>query len=275
MIICKLRNIAFKFLTITLLILYFNCHSQAEKNGAPILVTKITNVSSGNSITFKYDGTKIIETTDGELKSLYNYTGNVITQIKEYENDELIKTADITYHKNGTLKRIKVDGISKDYGHYTEDQIFTYPTPFTIMCTEFEFYDNYEDKKPHKLSTVYTVDKGNIVLKKDSSFEGKSVEMEVLTSYTYNKNNNPYLNILGYDKIMPYILESYDEFMSGKNNMTHYRLFQRKQSPDLGLTTNFEILYNKNNFPEKIVSKYYNKDGILYDNITYTYMYNQ
>ncbi len=147
MIICKRKNIAFKFLTIILLILYCNCNSQAEKNGIPILVTKITNISSGNSISFKYDGTKLIEITDGELKSLYSYTGNVITQIREYENDKLIKTADITYNKNGTLKRIKVDGISEDYGHYIEDQIFTYPTPSTIMCTEFELYDNYEDKK--------------------------------------------------------------------------------------------------------------------------------
>ncbi|KMQ65160.1 hypothetical protein ACM46_13345 [Chryseobacterium angstadtii] len=243
--------------------------------GIPVLVTQITNISSGNSVTFKYNGNKLIETTDGELKSLYQYTGNVITQIKEYENDELIKTADFTYHKNGTLKGIRVDGTRENYGHYTEEQTFTYPTPSTIVCTEFELYDNYEDQKPHQLSTVYTMNKGNMILKKNSSHEGKSVELEVLKSYTYDKNNNPYLNILGYDKIMPYILESYDEFMTGKNNMTSYKLFQHKQPADLGLTANFTITYNKNNFPEKIVSKYYNKDGVLYDHITYTYNYNQ
>ncbi len=275
MVICKRKNIIFKLLTVALLGLYLNCNAQIENNLLPILVTRITNVSSGNSITFKYEGTKLIETTDGELKSLYKYTGNVITQIQDYKNDELIKTADFTYYKNGTLKRIKVDGIHQDYGHYTEDQTFTYPTPSTILCTESELYDNYEDKKPHKLSRLHTMNKGNMILKKDSSFEDESVELEVSKSYTYDKSNNPYLNIMGYHKIMPYILESYDEFMTGKNNMTSYRLFQRKQTTDPGLTANFEITYNHSNFPEKVVSKYYNKDGVLYDKIIYTYNYNR
>ncbi len=266
---------AVTILLIALPVLGSKGNGRMEINKIPVLLTEIVNNNSGESILFEYDGTRLTQTTDGSQKSVYVYMGNVITQIKDYRDDALIKTADFSYDVNGRVKRIQVDGINEQYGHYTENHLFTYSGPSSILQTTFELYDNYEDQKPHKMTTEYTLKNGNISLMRERSYEGKAVELEVLKSYTYDKGNNPYSNILGYDKIMPYILESYDEFMTGKCNMTSYRLFQDKKPADLGSAASFSITYYKNNFPEKIISRYYNKDGILYEDITYTYLYNQ
>lgn len=266
-----LKFFTFYFLLFTFLGVSSNFNAQAEKNKTPILVTKIAKDNSEKSINFKYDGTKLIETENGDLRSIYTYTGNLITQIRDYNDSDLIKTADFTYFKDGKLKGIKTIGVRESYGPYTEDYYFTYPTPSSIVCTEFELYDNYEDKKPHKMTTHYTLKNGNIILQKNRSYEGESVEFEILKSFTYDHKNNPYNNILGYDKIWAYISEAYDEFAIPKNNLTSYKLFQNVG--DLGSTANFTIKYNADNFPEKIVSKYYNRDGILYENMINTYSY--
>jgi hypothetical protein len=252
-------------------------NAQIVKDKIPVLVTKISNNHNNDFISFKYDGNKLLEVEDGEVKSIYTYTGNYITQIQDYKNEELINTAIFSYLKNGNVKTIKTKGIDEQVGPntpYTKTYTFNYPSPNIIQCTEIRNYHYADNTDTDTIRMKYNINNGNAVLHKDSYYNEGVLDVEISKSYTYDTKNNPYLNILGYDKIWIYLSEALDESLTGKNNMLSYKVFMEK-SKDYGSKAQFTITYNSKNFPVNIVSKYYNKQGIVYESKTYTYTYNQ
>lgn len=76
----------------------------------PVLVTKL-NVD-GETANIKYDGNKIIEVAlEKDLdKTVYIYTGNLISQIQEYNSEgKLFSTSTLSY-ENDRLAVVKVEG---------------------------------------------------------------------------------------------------------------------------------------------------------------------
>lgn len=266
------------------LIIYFiiitgfqlSCKSQIN-NETPILVTKITN-NDFSSITFKYDENKLVETEDGELKSVYSYTGNLITQIKDYHDTELIKTADFNYNKVGKLIMIKVSGIDEYVGPktpFTETYTLDYPSSNLIECTIIRSYHYIEESVTDTIQTRYTLEKGNIILSQDL-YKNNDSELKLSQSYIYDNKNNPYQNILGYDKIRVYTSYTYDESLTGNNNVLSYEIYQEDVPRDVyGSSASFKIVYNEDNFPIQILSKIYNRDGVASNGIVYSYTYNK
>lgn len=266
------------------LIIYFiiitgfqlNCKSQIN-NETPVLVTKITTNELG-SINFKYDENKLVETEDSELRSVYSYTGNLITQIKDYQDTMLIKTADFNYNKVGKLITIKVSGIDKYVGPntpFTESYTLDYPSSNLIECTLIRSYHHFEELVTDTIQTRYTLEKGNIILSQDS-YKNNGTEFKLSQSYIYDDKNNPYLNILGYDKIRVYTSYAYDELLTGNNNILSYEIYQEDVPRDIyGSSASFNIVYNDDDFPMQILSKTYNRDGVVSNSIVYFYTYNK
>lgn len=255
---------------------YLSCNAQTMKDKIPLLVTKITNNHNDDFVSFTYDGNKLLE-VDGDVKSIYTYIGKYITQIQDYNDEKLVNTAVFSYDKNGNLKSIHAKGIDELVGPntpFTKIYTFKYPAPNIIECTQVRNYHYSDNTDTDTVRTRYTLNNGNIALQKDSYYYEGVLDSEISKSYVYDKKNNPYLNILGYDKIWMYTSEAYDEFLTGKNNMISYKVYMEK-SKDYGSAAQFTITYNSKNFPVNIVSKYYNREGIMSENKTYTYTYNQ
>jgi hypothetical protein len=81
---------------------------------------------------------------------------------------------------------------------------------------------------------------------------------------------------LGYDKIRVYTFNSYDELLTGNNNVLSYEIYQEDvPRNEYGSSASFKIIYNEDNFPIQILSKIYNRDGVASNGIVYSYTYNK
>ena len=272
----------------------FVCNAQRSNQQIPILVTEI-NLNDANVIRYKYDGNKLVQTEDRNSKSIYTYNGNFIVQIKDYKDEELVRTTDFTYNKSGNLETIDVSGRDEYVGPnipYKDNYTFVYPTSTTVVSTKIRIYTLSEEEKDgneeinlllkqekeqdiQKDVTTYTLKNGNIIYQNELFYYENVLDSDQAQKTIYDQRNNPFVNILGYDKIRIYLIEAYDELMSGKNNIISYENF-REHIPikEYGSSKKFAIIYNNYGFPVKITSNLFNRDGILAEKDVLIYSYN-
>ena len=242
----------------------------------PVLVTKFTDEDFNMS--FKYDGVKLLEdnTNDGR-KTTYVYTGNLITQTKEYQNGTLTETADFTYDTNSKLALIKTVGTtigSNTPNNYT--YTFEYPNPSTVICTRVRNYTFAGNPQVSKDVLTYSFTNENIVLVKDAYYSNNVLTGNITRTYTYDDKKSPFVNILGFDKLLIYLSYTYSDELTGKNNLLSLSQTNvQVNSNTSSYKKNYSINYNDKNYPTQIVNKYYDGNNVLISSGVSTYSYNQ
>jgi len=243
-----------------------SCSSEENSNSEEKLILPKTisyvypNIYLGTNTksTLSYDGNKIVSSVDENSKTIFTYTGDVITkqevfdvdlQGKETKTDEAIYT-----YENGKLKtRIFKEGISSQYadGEYIQKAVYTHSSNGTIS------YINYQVDKITKVETkdsegVLTYENGNLVKHKIGN---------TTYVYEYDAKNNPLKNVLGFNLLLNEISAI------GRNNVVK-TTFNSSQNSNTGiyLTT---YIYSDKDYPTKQTS-YSSGTSIEYE-IEYTY----
>lgn len=242
---------------------------------APILLTKVVNVEeSGDveTITFKYEGDKLVEVKDGYEKGWFSetkfvYTGDLVTSSieKESNGDE----TETKYIYTIDQKLEKVVSIAKSKGISTDPNVA--PNPYIVTTTKNYRYNGNtvvvqetEDRKytvtPNINTTIqrvftYTVDNDLITKKIITEEDGNTIT----TTFKYDDKNAPFKNVRGMKAL---IIEFFD---AGVINFKHNVI----SSEGDGKVLKSEYQYNANGYPIKVTES--DEDSIE----TYTFEYNK
>ncbi len=221
--------------------------SSTEGESATLLPKKMveTTVVDGESgsitYTITYDGTKLkdIALSDAS-RSVYTYTGDVITKVELYRSSVLYST-DVYAYENGKLvSKITTKAFSTSP---QQKLTFVYNANGTVNANESEISNKVETK--YDTTTLYTFANGNIV-----STEYINGERDKITS-TFDDKKNPFTNVTGV-KLLLDLDENFD-FYSANNKLTTTTV----SYDSTGKVTRTETLtatnkYNSNNFLTEI-----------------------
>lgn len=242
----------------------------------PVLVAKA--IVDGEVYTVKYDGIKILEesNSDGSDKFVYTYTGNLITQIKDYYDGSLSSTTDFTYDNDKLINVKKVGLTLGSNTANTETRTYTYPNSTTINCTRIRNYTFAGTSQTDKSVIVYTVKNDDIISLKETYYHNNVLSGNVTETYTYDDKNNPYKNVLGFDKIELYNYWASNDNLSSKKNLV---LFTNTNTPTSSASSGYKLVYtnsyNDKNYPSQITETQYtssNQAGSIHTTI---FTYNQ
>lgn len=186
----------------------------SQKQDTSILPKKIiyTEGSNSSTISLSYNGRKIKETTnDNGYKSVYTYTGDLITNVTSYKGAEIDNTTDYTY-TNGILKsKLIVHFWTNTWGikhTYKLRSVYIHNTDGTILEERYSVDSQTGVEKKLGNSEVYIFVNGNLT-KQVYTYEYTHFNGIVSTTtiykntyiFEYDKKNNPAVNILGFNKI--------------------------------------------------------------------------
>lgn len=220
-----------------------------------IVPTKFTEITQDNQTyvtEYKYDGTKLLQSSDvgTNEKTVYTYNGDLIIKTEDFEGTNVVYTREFTYtngkvtsekitnkHSGGTLVYTKnFQYLSDNHVKYNEYSSSTY-NPSTGAHTNIKstMYD------------VYLSGNGNLI-SSTATYEGQTRNY----TYSYDGQNNPAKNIKGYLKINLLLSPEGD---TANNNLL------AMNSTYSGTTTGYSNAtsvhtYNNNNFPTKTVTTY-------------------
>ncbi|WP_312769803.1 hypothetical protein [Epilithonimonas sp.] len=242
----------------------------------PILVTKA--IVDGDVYIVKYDGIKILEesNSDGSNKFVYTYTGNFITQINDYSNGSLRSTADFTYDGDKLINVKEVSITSGSNTTSTKTLTYTYPNSTTINCTQIRNYTFAGNSQTDKSDIVYTVKDGDVISSKEKYYHNNVLAGNLTETYTYDDKNNPFKNILGFDKMELYNPWASNDNLSGKKNLV---LFTNANTPTNSASSSYKIMYttsyNNKDYPNQITETQYNSSNQAGSSHTTIFTYNQ
>lgn len=198
--------------------------------------TYASHPEENSTTTYTYDENKIVSlVADGGHKTLFTYTGNLITKTEYYEENVLVTTTVFTYENNKLKSYLETpSGNSskrrKDYTYNANGTIST--ATFLISTDQVETLDS---------SSIFTLDaSGNIV----------KVEFnDSINLFEYDTKNSPFKNILGYAQLLD--SEAFDQEANTVNNFS--KLIEKEGDVIVGTHT-YENTYDTNNFLTKKVS---------------------
>ena len=254
-----------------------SCSSNDDENSppdpveeTPILPTK-TFSSNDNPATIKYNGNKILESTSVDGKFVYEYTGNLITKITEY-NAAGTKdgTTDFTYSND---KLIKVVYVATGF---SETISYSYPTANTINATDTRNSTFMGSPIVNKDVTTYTLNNGNVISDETTYYHNNALAGKLSVTYTYDDKNTASKNILGFDKIMIYNFAHVDENTSCSNNL----LIKNQTNAQVGYSVSKyknvnSITYSAAGYPTQIITNQYNESNQLNSTSTDFFEYNK
>lgn len=220
-----------------------------------ILPTKFTETTQDNQtyvVTFKYDGTKLVESNDvgTNEKTVYTYSGDNIVKTQDFEGTAIVYTREFTYtngrvtaekitnkHSGGTLVYTKnFEYLSDNHVKYNEYSSSTY-NPGTGVHTNIK----------STLYDVYISNNSNLITA-TSTYEGQTRTY----NYSYDGQNNPMKNVKGFLKIN--FLLSPEGDVATNNLLTMNSTYT---GPTNGQSSSSSVhTYNNNNFPTKTVTTY-------------------
>jgi len=206
----------------------------ATVNESDVLVTKsIESYANGDpSITtnYTYNGKKMIKSIDSEgYYELYTYTGDLLTKIDYYDSDDTLEeTETFAYNSNGKLATYVRAEFTVNQG---VRETFVYNNDGTVSTTTY-FGDTTSQTDVLNTSTI--------------EFSGSEVAMTTLNTgsmhmYTYDTKNNPFKNVIGFDKIAVLEAESV--------GLYHNILTDTYTESSLTHIYNSVYTYNALNFP--------------------------
>jgi len=231
-----------KILTIlsVIALVFTSCSSDdspSEESSSSILVKKMVLTSTdedddsywNSTINFTYNGNKLVQAIDEDgYKSVYTYTGDLITKIEYYDVDVLDGQDLFAYNSNGKLIEYRDLQVSNDYEHKFT---YTYNSNGTVTVTQ------YTGTIGNTSVSLFTPDTYTFVNGELSSTDSGSI--------SYDSKNNPFKNVTGYQEIMT--PEFSDDYMIafGRN--------QNFVSAPVGTSTTegsfSTYTYNSDNYP--------------------------
>lgn len=262
----KIRNF---WLFLLLLILSISCDRKdglsdenTTTNNTPILVTKLLT-DDGVEFNFKYDSNKILEINTIEEKTIYFYTGELITKsqyLGDFSNGVyyVSEITDYTYDNSGRLsKSVTVtNDTSNNYTNKTtKTTTYSYLSNSLIKITENEdgVINNYD---------VNTNSDGSV--KSWVKTDSKGAKIGNVT-IVYDNKNSPFQNIKGFYKIY---------FFDIQKNSSIHNILEYNYVGDEQRKYKAVYQYNSNNYPTKSINSYYNSNGTIDYTLVLTYQYN-
>ena len=262
----KIRNF---WLFLSLLILSISCDRKdglsdenTTTNNTPILVTKLLT-DDGVEFNFKYDSNKILEINTIEEKTIYFYTGELITKsqyLGDFSNGVyyVSELTDYTYDNSGRLSKsvtVKNDTSNNNTNKTTKTTTYSYLSNSLIKITENEdgVINNYD---------VNTNSDGSV--KSWVKTDSKGAKIGNVT-IVYDNKNSPFQNIKGFYKIY---------FFDIQKNSSIHNILEYNYVGDEQRKYKAVYQYNSNNYPTKSINSYYNSNGTIDYTLVLTYQYN-
>ena len=262
----KIRNF---WLFLLLLILSISCDRKdglsdenTTTNNTPILVTKLLT-DDGVEFNFKYDSNKILEINTIEEKTIYFYTGELITKsqyLGDFSNGVyyVSEITDYTYDNSGRLSKsvtVKNDTSNNNTNKTTKTTTYSYLSNSLIKITENEdgVINNYD---------VNTNSDGSV--KSWVKTDSKGAKIGNVT-IVYDNKNSPFQNIKGFYKIY---------FFDIQKNSSIHNILEYNYVGDEQRKYKAVYQYNSNNYPTKSINSYYNSNGTIDYTLVLTYQYN-
>jgi hypothetical protein len=238
-----------------------------------ILPKKLTNtdVSGGSeTITFTYDGNKLLQLTSGVFKMVWTYTGNLVTKNETYSNGVRVDESNVFTYENDKLKTVLNTYESTSNGQITINKRktnFTYNSDGTIT-EQYYSVDNVTGTETLLNSpTTITFANGNIAKSTNTQIYTASDSYKSIYDYEFDTKNAPFKNVLGFNKLID------QDFFSNVNNTIKETNTSINTSNGIPTTyTSFtvnEYKYNADNYPIEV--KYYNTNGALQTTSVITY----
>jgi len=217
------------------------------------------SLGTNSKITLSYDGNKILTSVEDDTKTIFTYTGNVITRQEKFDVDSKgIETKDIEVnytYENGKLKTRVTKNKYPD-GEYIGKTVYIHTSENLVSFTNYSV--NSDTKIETKINDgSLTYENGNLI--KYQSVNGNSVSTRF---FEYDGKNNPCKNILGFNLLL---LDGID--FSVNNILKINRVETEFPDPVIYLTT---YVYNDKNYPIKHTSFAGDGKSIEYE-IEYTY----
>lgn len=213
-----------------------------------------TNVTTSGE--FTYDGNKIVQSTLGTAKTVYTYTGELITKTNTTFTDATPPQQTIYTYENNNLKTALLTGtsfgnISTNYSKKTDYQ---YNTDGTISYTEITKF-NVSNFSPITVTGKLYFTNGNLIKKETESNNGAtgSIGRTVITNEFDNKNN-PYKNVLGYSKLLDLEINNFYTNNITTSNTQFSTIVDGLTSPNGQNNVNYTYTYNEKGYP--ITAKY-------------------
>jgi hypothetical protein len=184
-------------LGITLLLLQ-SCSSGDDSSICSSAILCKKQVNGTFVFDYIYNGNKIERSmANGKLNRKYYYTGDMITKIEEYNNNQLRWITTFTYDNGMLATRLFVDlNPDADPNITSGDKtIYSYNSNNTISYDEFDGTATEQSK--FSSTGIITLLNGQVV--KNEAAYGT-------TLVTYDNKNSPFKNVTGFDKLMPAFL---------------------------------------------------------------------
>ncbi|MBR9758333.1 MAG: hypothetical protein GYB39_09620 [Algicola sp.] len=202
--------------------------SNPPVSSADVLLTKITETyddGTSASINFSYEGNKIISAFSEGYEETYTYTGDLLTQINEYEEGALISQTVLEYDSQDRLRTEVYTS-----GNINQTNEYTYNEDGTITMNENDV-NTY----------ILTFNNGNLM--SEDHVDGNQDY-----TFTYDDKKSPFYNI--FQRSVFSLVGSFEAY---KNNVLSYVNTGGATLSD-GFTNTFT--YNANGFPETGVTIY-------------------
>ncbi|MBS7232452.1 hypothetical protein KHA90_15640 [Flavobacterium psychroterrae] len=263
-----MKKLLLLFSALTLLLISCSSDEKSSSEDKSILPGTISYtypsvyLGTNSKSTLSYDGNKLLTSIDESSKTVFTYTGKVITKQEKFAVDSKgleTKNIEVNYtYENGKLKtRVTRRSFTVKYpeGEYIGKTVYTHTSDNLISYVEYSV--NPDTKMETKVSEgSLTYKNGNLVQFK--SIRGSSVSTIV---QEYDTKNNPLKNILGFDLLLTEV-----EF-SANNILKINRTDSEFPNPAVYLVN---YIYNDKDYPTKRTSFTSDGKSIEYE-IGYTY----
>jgi hypothetical protein len=184
---------------ILLLVSLFSCSSNKvldtsnPNNSNSVLVKKVTYSNVLSAFVFIYNGNKLVKYgfEDGSESKIFTYQGDLISRT-EWVNSKNVSIGEATVYNYTNNKLTQSNTFFDKILGQTRD--YVYSTSGTIEISTTDYQDNGSSVVVK--SKQYFDSLGNII--RDENF--RYITPSVI-NYTYDKKNNPFKNITGYNII--------------------------------------------------------------------------
>lgn len=259
-----MKKIFFYFLSVPLFTLV-SCSNdnksvpskEQNKDVVPKIITYKSegtgNVTQENTIV--YNGKKIVSVSSPSfrniLKTVFTYTGDLITKTEDFDGDQLRFTVKYVY-ANGKLKEVFFSRVDDPVGQeFNYKNVFTHHANGTI---------SYQSFKYNALTTpidgeyVMTYNNGNLV----KVAMGTAPNYHDVCEYKYDNKNNPLKNITGLNLLLlnGSLITNHDQTFRdlgitdfGNNNVIQKKYNAESASGVVTITDDFIYTYDSKGFP--------------------------
>lgn len=245
-------------LYLLLLITFVSCsndNEDANSNPKSVFLQKLSAVDLGKNAeyTFVYNGSKLDKVnyeidgqTDGIGHYEYFYTGNLITEIKRF-NQSNQNTARILFEYNSSNDLTQVTELDVN-ANYGLKNVITYNTDGTIGVERFS--GTASSQSTFAYATTLHLQNGEFVQ------EDNLGTIETVVNYEFDSAYHPLQNVTGMNEIKIYRALTHGLLNRGFMGVNHNLKKQTTTFVSDGSTEiiDYTINYNDFNFPTTIVS---------------------